>query len=67
MRNHLIRLRKIDWLRSNPNWKGRTIRENGKVLTGEDAVLLTCSEIKKRIGLPLNKEEEQKEILRVEN
>lgn len=61
MDKYLEKLRKIDWLRSNKLWVGRTIRENGKVLNGETAVTLTCSAIKLELGLPLSKDEEQKE------
>jgi DNA sulfur modification protein DndB len=39
----------------------RAIRENGKVLFSEEAVSLTCAHIKMEIGLPLTKEEKQKE------
>lgn len=58
---HLKRLKQIDWLRSNQLWIGRTIRKNGKVLNNEDAIILTCAAIKSSIGLPLSKEEQQKE------
>ncbi len=58
---HLLQLAKIDWSRSNPIWLGRTIRQNGKVLNNEEAISLTCSQIKKMIGLKLTKEEKQKE------
>lgn len=61
MEQYLVNLRKIDWLRTNPDWVGRTIRENGKVLNSEEAITLTCSKIKQLIGIPLNKEELQKE------
>ncbi len=61
MKKYLPRLREIDWLRSNPDWVGRTIRENGKVLNSEEAILLTCSQIKTKIGLPLSKDEQQRE------
>lgn len=57
----LPNLAKIDWLRSNQNWIGRIIREDGKVLNGEDSITLTCSKIKKQLGIPLSKEEKQKE------
>lgn len=63
---HLKNLRKIDWLRSNPEWIGRTIRENGKVLNSEEAISLTCSLIKRQIGIQLSKEEQQKEIQKLE-
>lgn len=59
--NVLEKLQKIDWARSNELWVGRTIRENGRVLNSEESVSLTCAAIKKEIGVPLSKEEEQKE------
>lgn len=58
---HLKQLQKIDWLRSNPLWIDRAIRKNGKVLNNEEAISLTCAAIKSVIGLPLSKEELQKE------
>lgn len=61
MHQYLIQLRKIDWSRSNHDWIGRTIRENGKVLNSEEAIALTCSKIKMLIGLPLSKDEKQRE------
>ena len=61
MKLYLANLKKIDWLRSNPLWLNRTIRSNGKVLNSEEAIILTCAAIKSEIGLPLSKEEEQKE------
>lgn len=62
MRQHLIRLQKVDWSRSNgSNWKGRTIREDGKIMGNEQAVVLTCNKIKELIGIPLTKEESIKE------
>ena len=61
MKKPLIKLKKINWRRTNRDWVGRTLRENGKVLNNEEAISLTCSMIKKYIGLPLSKEEQQKE------
>lgn len=61
MEDYLTHLRNVDWLRSNTDWVGRTIRTNGKVLNSEEAISLTCSMIKQRIGIPLSKEEKQKE------
>jgi DNA sulfur modification protein DndB len=66
MKNHLPLLQKIDWLRSNPDWVNRTLRNNGKVLNSEEAIALTCSKIKQLIGVPLSKEEQQKEELLIE-
>ncbi len=61
MYDYLVKLKQINWLRSNSIWVDRTIRKNGKVLNSEEAIFLTCSVIKREIGLPLTKEEEQKE------
>ena len=61
LNEYLSKLKNIDWLRSNPDWVGRTIRENGKVLNSEAAIALTCSKIKQYIELPLSKEEQLKE------
>ena len=62
MKIHLSRLREIDWLRSNDtDWLNRTIREDGKVMNNEIAILLTCSRIKSLIGITLSKEEISKE------
>ena len=62
MSETLSKLKKIDWLRSNnENWKYRTIRSNGKVMNTEQASSLTCSQIKKLIGISLSKDEMMKE------
>ncbi len=61
MKEYLVQLQRINWLRSNDEWIGRTIRENGKVLNSENSIALTCASIKKQIGLPLSKEEQQRE------
>ena len=61
MAPYLRELQKVDWLRSNEDWLGRTIRENGKVSNSEEASSLTCSKIKQIIGIELTKEELQKE------
>ena len=63
---YLSKLRSIDWLRTNEAWVGRTIRQNGKVLNSEEAISLTCSLIKKSIGISLTKEERQKEKMMLE-
>lgn len=61
MDKYLKLLKNIDWSRSNANWLGRTIRSNGKVLTSEEAITLTCTKIKQLLGLDLTDEEEKKE------
>ena len=64
MATSLKKLRKIDWSRSNEDWVGRMIREDGKVVNSEEAVILTCAKIKQLIGLPLSKDELAKESQR---
>ena len=59
--SYLTKLQTINWLRNNPAWKGRLLRDNGKVLNSEEAIALTCNEIKKQIGLPLTDEDKQRE------
>lgn len=66
MLNYLSDLQSIDWSRSNSEWVGRTIRANGKVMNSEEASILTCALIKRKIHLPLSKDELQKEILYLE-
>lgn len=61
MADHLYKLQQIDWLRSNPIWVKRAIRENGKIQNSEESIALTCAVIKQQIGIPLTKEELQKE------
>lgn len=61
MNKHLSQLKDMDWLRTNDEWVGRTIRKNGKVMNSEKAISLTCSLIKQKVGLPLTKEEKLKE------
>lgn len=51
---YLLKLKKIDWSRTNKDWVNRTIRENGKVLNSDEAIGLTCDMIKQYIGLNNN-------------
>lgn len=48
---HLTKLKEIDWSRTNSDWIGRTIKENGKVMNSEEAINLTYNRIKQLIGL----------------
>lgn len=61
MKEMLKGLNKIDWRRNAECWRLRTIRENGRMINSEPAVLLTSNVIKKELGLSLNKEELDKE------
>ena len=48
-------------MRSNDDWKGRALDNNGKVIANEDAVIKICSYIKSKLKIALTKEEEKKE------
>lgn len=58
---YLPKLREIDWLRSNPDWKNRVISPKGKVQKQDEAVHLTCNKIKELIGIELSKDEQNRE------
>lgn len=57
----LLLLNNVDWLRCNPEWNGRAIDANGKIINNEDAIIKICNLIKAKIGLNLTREEEAKE------
>ena len=58
----LALLKEIDWKRTASLWQLRTIRENGRMINNEDAILLTCNAIKEKIGIELDENELKKEI-----
>lgn len=55
-------LKQIDWSRScTSNWANRTIRSDGKIINNENAIVLTCSKIKRLLEIELSPEELIKE------
>ena len=54
-------LKKIDWRRNAECWHLRAIRANGRMISGETAVLLTGNVIKKELKLPFNPDEAERE------
>ena len=54
-------IEKIDWKRSAGIWKRRVIRENGRMINNEKAILLASNVIKKKMGIPLSKDEKEAE------
>lgn len=54
-------LNNIDWTRVNPEWTGRAISAQGKIVNNEDSIIKICNYIKKNLGLELSKEEMVKE------
>lgn len=64
---YLKKLSDIDWSRNNKAWNNRIIREDGKIMNNENAVVLAGNYIKKCLGMPLTKDEEKREeTLKVE-
>lgn len=58
MENYLKNLKKINWLRCDPLWYGRTI-VNGKIAVKKKNVNLTFLEIKELIGIELSSAEKE--------
>ncbi len=54
-------LKKIDWKRNAECWQLRAIKANGRMISGETAVLLTANVIKQELGLPLTPDEAERE------
>lgn len=52
-------LRRIDWRRSNPEWKGITIGGNGRVVNSKPVVNLSAVLIRKKLGLKISPAEEK--------
>ena len=61
LNEYLSKLKDIDWLRSNPDWKNRVISSKGKVQKQDEAVHLTCNKIKELIGIDLSKDKQNRE------
>ncbi|MBR2258732.1 MAG: DNA sulfur modification protein DndB [Blautia sp.] len=61
MEKTLYGLKKIDWKRNAECWQLRAIKANGRMISGETAVLLTANVIKQELGLPLNTDEAERE------
>ena len=60
---YLVNLKKINWLRSNNQWNGRTI-VSGKVAVKSQNITLTYLEIKELIGIKLDPKEKEINSLR---
>ena len=62
---YLKKLSKVDWSRNNPAWNGRIIREDGKIMNNENAIILAGNYLKKCLGITLSKDEEKREELMI--
>lgn len=58
---YLSNLKKISWLRTDPLWRERTIRDNGRMINNEEAIILTCNALKTELNIPLDESESKKE------
>lgn len=47
----LKKMRMIDWSRSNKEWRGRAIRDDGKVLNNEESINATYIKLKDLLGI----------------
>lgn len=63
----LKELNRVDWRRTASVWKLRTIRENGRMINNEDAIILTCNVIKQILSIPLDDAETVREEKRNRN
>lgn len=61
MDSYLKKLSKIDWSRNNKAWNNRIIRDDGKIMNNENAIILAGNYIKMCLGMPLSKDEEKRE------
>lgn len=57
MESVLNKLEGINWRRNCRDWIGRVIRQDGKMLTSNEAISLAGNIIKNRIGISLSEEE----------
>lgn len=61
MNEYMCKLQNIDWSRSNPAWRNRIIRDDGKIINKENAIILAGNYIKEQLGMELTKEEKKRE------
>lgn len=55
--SYLIKLEEIDWKRSAKCWKQRVIKQNGRMINNETAIILAANVIKQQMTIPLNEDE----------
>lgn len=61
MDKYMNRLQDIDWSRKNSAWKNRIIRDDGKIINTENAIILAGNYIKEQLGMELTKDEKKRE------
>lgn len=58
---YMKKMQNINWKRDCEDWKLRTIRANGRMINNEEAIILTCNILKKKLGIELDEFEKSKE------
>ena len=61
MKEVLKGLKKINWRRNASEWRGRSVRDDGRIITNNRAIVLTCNWLKKCVGVKLSDEEQYEE------
>lgn len=61
MREIMPRLKNVDWRRSACQWQMRTIRENGRMISSNSAVILIGNVIKQALKIELDTDEAMRE------
>lgn len=59
--SRLDRLELVNWSRSAPCWKLRTISDKGRIITSETGICLTANVIKSALGIDLLEDEKTRE------
>ncbi|MGG1639118.1 DNA sulfur modification protein DndB [Paenibacillus sp. NRS-1760] len=60
-KSYINKLSEIDWSRDNLEWLGRSYGHTGRINKSGDSIQLTSNLIKRKIGLPLNQQEQELE------
>ncbi|MBE5838081.1 DNA sulfur modification protein DndB [Butyrivibrio sp.] len=55
--SYLVKLEEIDWKRSAKYWKQRVIKQNGRMINNETAIILAANVIKQQMSIPLSDDE----------
>ena len=58
---YISKLGIVNWRRSNPEWKQRAIKANGRIITNKKAVMYISNEVKNTLGIELSPQERQEE------
>lgn len=57
VKKSLSGLQNINWRRSAKCWRGKAVRDDGRIISNNRAAVLICAEIKNNLGIRLSEEE----------